>query len=151
MQNAAVLSVQDAMLLNVQLQRCCICNISCIVGEPETLDWVAFTRPAMQKPGKPGKPIDLRGAGAIEGVGLQDVSSSLQELIVDVRDDIRAGDDQQIIVAPQLVGVVPVALSSKILLCQPASQTTVMQAKGRLQWDPLMLMSAATHMSDARI
>ena len=63
---------------------------------------------------------DLRGAGAIEGVGLQDVSPSLQKLVVNVRDDVRAGDDQQIVVAPQLMGMILVAIPSEVLLCQPA-------------------------------
>ena len=48
---------------------------------------------------------DLGGAGAIEGVSLQDVSTGGQELIVDVSNDIRAGDDQQVIVASQLMSM----------------------------------------------
>ncbi|KAA6426367.1 MAG: hypothetical protein FRX49_03478 [Trebouxia sp. A1-2] len=43
---------------------------------------------------------------------LIDVSASLQELIVDVGDDIRAGDDQQVIVAPQLMRRSPLKSSS---------------------------------------
>ena len=63
---------------------------------------------------------DLGGAGAIEGVGLQDVGTRLQELIVDVSDDIRAGDDQQVVVAPQLMGMGLVPLPPEVLLSQPA-------------------------------
>ena len=64
---------------------------------------------------------NLGGASAIEGVGLQDVSTSCQELIVDVSNDIRAGDDQQVIVAPQLMGMRLVPLPSEVLLSQPAA------------------------------
>jgi len=62
---------------------------------------------------------DLGGAGAIEGVGLQDVSAGLQELGVDVGDDIRACDDQQVIVAPQLMRVLLVPITPEVLLTQP--------------------------------
>ena len=62
---------------------------------------------------------DLGGAGAIEGVGLQDVSAGLQELIVNVGNDIRAGDDQQVVVAPQLMRVLLVAVAPEVLLSQP--------------------------------
>jgi len=62
---------------------------------------------------------DLGGAGAIEGVSLQDVSAGLQELGVDVSNDIRAGDDQQVIVAPQLMRVLLVAITPEVLFSQP--------------------------------
>ncbi len=62
---------------------------------------------------------DLGGAGAIEGVGLQDVSAGLQKLGVDVGDDVRAGDDQQVVVAPQLMRVLLVAITPEVLLSQP--------------------------------
>ena len=62
----------------------------------------------------------LRGAGAIEGVGLQNVGTSCQELIVDVSNDIWAGDDQQVIVALQLIRMALVPLSPEVLLTQPA-------------------------------
>ncbi len=62
---------------------------------------------------------DLGGTGAIEGVGLQDVSAGLQELGVDVGDDVRAGDDQQVVVAPQLMRVLLVAITPEVLLSQP--------------------------------
>jgi len=62
---------------------------------------------------------DLGGASAIEGVGLQNVSASLQELGVDVSNDVRAGDDQQIVVAPQLVRVLLVPITPEVLLTQP--------------------------------
>ncbi len=62
---------------------------------------------------------DLGGAGAIEGVGLQDVSAGLQELGVDVGNDIRAGDDQQVVVAPQLMRVLLVPVTPEVLLSQP--------------------------------
>ena len=61
----------------------------------------------------------LRGAGAIECVGFQNVSTSSQELIVDVCDDVRAGDDQQVIVALQLMRMALVAVTPEVLLCQP--------------------------------
>ena len=69
----------------------------------------------------PGCKADLGGAGAVEGVGLQDVGTSLQELIVDVSDDVRAGDDQQVVVAPQLMGMGLVPLPPEVLLSQPAA------------------------------
>ncbi len=62
---------------------------------------------------------DLGGAGAIEGVGLQDVSAGLQELSVDVSNDIRAGDDQQVVVPPQLMRVLLVPITPEVLLTQP--------------------------------
>ena len=62
----------------------------------------------------------LRSAGAIEGVGFQNVSTSFQELIVNASNDIRAGDDQQVIVALQLMRMGLVAITSEVLLRQPA-------------------------------
>ena len=58
-------------------------------------------------------------AGAVEGVSFQNVSSSLQELIVNVCNDVRAGDDQQIIVAPELMMVILIPITPEILFCQP--------------------------------
>ena len=66
---------------------------------------------------------DLGGAGAIEGVSLQDVSSSFQELIVDASNDVGAGDDQQVIIALQLIRMALVAIPSEVLLAQPVQQT----------------------------
>ena len=61
----------------------------------------------------------LGGAGAIEGVGLQDVSPSFQELIVDASNDVRASDDQQIIIALQLIRMALVPIPPEVLLTQP--------------------------------
>ena len=62
----------------------------------------------------------LGGAGAVEGVGLQDVGPGCQELVVDAGNDVGAGDDQQVVVALQLIGVALVPLPPEILLTQPA-------------------------------
>ncbi len=61
----------------------------------------------------------LGGAGAVEGVSLQNVSTSLQEVIVDVSNDIRASYDQQVVVASQFIRMTLVTFSSEVLLCQP--------------------------------
>ena len=65
------------------------------------------------------QPSDLRCASTIESVGFQDVSASFQELVVNVSNDIRAGDHQQIIIAPQLMMVILVSLTPEVLLSQP--------------------------------
>ena len=67
----------------------------------------------------------LGGAGAIEGVGLQNISTSFQEIVMDVSNDIRTCNDQQIIVALQFVRVGLVALASEILLSQPGDACQV--------------------------
>ena len=64
----------------------------------------------------------LGGAGAVEGVGLQDVSPSFQELIVDASNDVGAGDDQQVIVALQLIRMALVTIPPEVLLTQPVRQ-----------------------------
>lgn len=50
----------------------------------------------------------------IEGVRLDDVSSGVEELIVNSLDHVRPGDDQEVIVALQLMIVVLVALPAEI-------------------------------------
>ena len=61
----------------------------------------------------------LGGAGAVEGVGLQDVSPRFKELVVDGSNDVGAGDDQQVIVALQLIRMALVPIPPKVLLTQP--------------------------------
>ena len=63
----------------------------------------------------------LGGAGAIEGVGLQDVSPSFQELVVDASNDVGAGDDQQVVVALQLIRMALVPITPEVLLTQPTA------------------------------
>jgi hypothetical protein len=50
--------------------------------------------------------VSLADAGTVEGVGLNDVSASLQVLQVDALNDIWPGDDQDVVVALELVAVV---------------------------------------------
>ncbi len=40
---------------------------------------------------------------------------------MDVSDDVRAGDDQQVVIAPQLMRVLLVAITPEVLLSQPES------------------------------
>ena len=61
---------------------------------------------------------DLGGASAVEGVGLQDVGPSFQELVVDTSNDVGAGDDQQVVVALQLIRVALVPIPPEVLLTQ---------------------------------
>ena len=63
----------------------------------------------------------LGGTGSIEGVGLQDVGPSFQELIVDTSNDVGAGDDQQVVVALELIRVALVLITPEVLLVQPAA------------------------------
>ncbi len=63
----------------------------------------------------------LRSAGPIEGVGFKNVSTSLQELSVDVSNDVWACVDQQVIVAPELMRVRFIAIPSEVLFSQPAA------------------------------
>ena len=62
---------------------------------------------------------DLGGSGAVEGVGLQNVGPGCQELVVDAGNDAGAGDDQQVVVALQLIGVALEPGPPEVLLTQP--------------------------------
>ena len=61
----------------------------------------------------------LGGAGAIEGVGLQDVGPSCQKLVVDAGNDVGPSDDQQVVVALQLIRMALVPIPPEVLLTQP--------------------------------
>ena len=76
---------------------------------------------------------NLGGAGAVEGVGLQDVGPSFQELVVDASNDVGAGDDQQVIVALQLIRMALVPITPKVLLTQPVRARCNVKASGQSQ------------------
>ena len=65
----------------------------------------------------------LRGTCAVEGVGFQNVSASLQKRIVNVSNHIRASDDKQVIVALELIRMALIAISPKVLFSQPDQNT----------------------------
>jgi hypothetical protein len=60
-------------------------------------------------------------AGGVERIGLQDVGARLQILPVDPRDDLRLGQHQKVVVAPEILGPVPEALSAVVGLAEPMS------------------------------
>ena len=62
--------------------------------------------------------VGLGDAGAVEGVGLDDVGAGLQISQVDGLNNVRACNDQQVIVALQLVAVGFEALTPEVLLLQ---------------------------------
>jgi len=71
----------------------------------------------------------LGGAGAIEGVGLQNISTSYEEVIMDISNDIRTRDDQKIIIAPQFIRMILVTIAPEVLFCQPDHQVRLLGSK----------------------
>ena len=59
-----------------------------------------------------------RDGRAVEGVGLEDVGTGVEVGAVDVADDGRLRDDEQVVVALQLAGVVLEAVAAVVLLLQ---------------------------------
>ena len=64
--------------------------------------------------------VGLRDAGAVEGVGLENVGPRVQVGAVNVGDDIGAGQDENVVVATQVVSVVGKARSAEVRLGQGA-------------------------------
>ena len=59
-----------------------------------------------------------RDGRAVEGVGLEDVGAGVEVGAVDVADDGRLRDDEQVVIALQLAGVVLEAVAAVVLLLQ---------------------------------
>jgi len=59
-----------------------------------------------------------RDGRAVEGVGLEDVGAGVEVGAVDVPDDGRLGDDEQVVVALELPGVILEAFAAVVLLLQ---------------------------------
>ena len=62
--------------------------------------------------------VRLRDARVVEGVGLDDVRASGEVLLVDLLDHVRPRDDEQVVVALEVLGVVLVALPTIVLLLE---------------------------------
>jgi hypothetical protein len=65
--------------------------------------------------------VGLRNAGAVEGVGLDDVRARVQVLGVNVSHHVRPGEHQHIVVAPEIVPMRGKALAAKIRFSEAAA------------------------------
>ncbi len=62
--------------------------------------------------------VGLGDAGAVEGVGLDDVSAGPQVVQMDLLDDVGASQGEQIVVALQRAGMIPEAGTAEVVFPQ---------------------------------
>ena len=66
--------------------------------------------------------VGLAEAGGVECVGFDEVGAGLVILPVDVADDVRSGEYQQVVVAAQFVRMLAQALAAEIVLAQAVAR-----------------------------
>ena len=65
--------------------------------------------------------VSLRNGGRIEGARLENVGAGFQVVAVDAADDVGAGQDQQVVVALEVVRVIGEALAAVVGFLQPVA------------------------------